>query len=280
MMTLDLRGIVMFKGKEADLCMIDRDGKGETMRLNGKIALVTGSANGIGRAIASALAREGAHVIINDIPSQRERADELSDEIEGIGRESMVCLADVSNTQEVSQMAERVLQKFGRLDILVNNAGFARVSKVVDMTDEQWDTVIHTCLRGTFLCSRAFIRKMIDQRSGKILNIASNAAWTMFPGFAQYCAAKAGIVAFTKVLALEVAEYHVNVNAIAPGFIGTEGALSRSPQDHIDRMKTQIPWGRIGRPEDLLGAVMLLVSDEGNYITGETILISGGLTMR
>ena len=280
MMTLDLRGIVMFKGKEADLCMIDRDGKGETMRLNGKIALVTGSANGIGRAIASALAREE---LMSSSTIFRHRESEPTNYLmrskESAG-ESMVCLADVSNTQEVSQMAERVLQKFGRLDILVNNAGFARVSKVVDMTDEQWDTVIHTCLRGTFLCSRAFIRKMIDQRSGKILNIASNAAWTMFPGFAQYCAAKAGIVAFTKVLALEVAEYHVNVNAIAPGFIGTEGALSRSPQDHIDRMKKQIPWGRIGRPEDLLGAVMLLVSDEGNYITGETILVSGGLTMR
>ena len=112
------------------------------------------------------------------------------------------------------------------------------------------------------------------------MNIASNAVWTTLPGFAQYSAAKAGIVAFTKVLALEVAEYHVNVNAIAPGFIGTEGALSRSPQDHIERMKKQIPFGRIGRPEDLFGAVLLLVSEEGNYITGETLLVSGGLTMR
>ena len=250
------------------------------MRLNGKIALVTGSANGIGRAIASALAREGAHVVINDIPSQRERANEISEEIKGIGRESMVFLADVSSTQEVNQMAEAVLEKFGRLDILVNNAGFPRVSKVIEMTDEQWDAVINTCLRGTFLCSRAFLRTMIHQRSGKILNLASNMAFAVFPGFAQYSAAKAGIVAFTKVLALEVAEYNVNVNAIAPGFTGTEGALSRSPQDHIDRMKKQNPFGRIGRPEDHLGAVLLLVSDEGSYITGETILVTGGLTMR
>jgi 3-oxoacyl-[acyl-carrier protein] reductase len=121
---------------------------------------------------------------------------------------------------------------------------------------------------------------MIDQRNGKILNIASNLAWTIFPGFAQYSAAKAGIIAFTKVLALEVANYHVNVNAIAPGFIGTEAALSLSPQDHIERMKKQIPFGRFGRPEDLLGAVLLLVSEEGSYITGETIVVSGGLTMR
>jgi 3-oxoacyl-[acyl-carrier protein] reductase len=250
------------------------------MRLSGKVALITGSANGIGRTIASALAREGAHVVINDIPSQRERANELFNEIKGIGRESIVFLADVSNTQEVSQMAESVLQKFQRLDILVNNAGFPRVSKVADMTDEHWDAVINTCLRGTFLCSRAFIRQMIDQRNGKILNIASNLAWTIFPGFAQYSAAKAGIIAFTKVLALEVANYHVNVNAIAPGFIGTEAALSLSPQDHIERMKKQIPFGRFGRPEDLLGAVLLLVSEEGSYITGETIVVSGGLTMR
>jgi len=250
------------------------------MRLSGKIALVTGSANGIGRGIAFALAKEGAHVVINDIPSQKGRANEISEEIKGLGQESVVFLADVSQTQEVKQMAESVLQKFGRLDILVNNAGFTRVSKVADMTDEQWDAVINTCLRGTFLCSRAFLRTMVDQRSGKILNIASNAVWTTLPGFAQYSAAKAGIVAFTKVLALEVAEYHVNVNAIAPGFIGTEGALSRSPQDHIERMKKQIPFGRIGRPEDLFGAVLLLVSGEGDYITGETILVSGGLTMR
>ena len=250
------------------------------MKLEGKIALVTGAANGIGRAIAIAMAEEGAHIIINDVPAQKERAQELTKEIEKIGRESVAFLADVSNTQHVTEMAQSVLQRFGRLDILVNNAGFTRVSHVVDMTDEQWDSVIGTCLRGTFLCSRAFLKSMIHQKSGKILSTASHFAWSAFPGFAQYCAAKAGIIAFTKALALEVAEYNVNVNAIAPGFIGTEGALSRSPRSHINRMEKEIPLGRIGRPEDLLGVVLLLVSDEGNYITGETICISGGLTMR
>jgi NAD(P)-dependent dehydrogenase (short-subunit alcohol dehydrogenase family) len=146
------------------------------------------------------------------------------------------------------------------------------------MTDDQWDIVINTCLRGTFLCCRAFIKGMMLQKSGKILNLASNSVWSIWPGFGQYAAAKAGIVAFTKVLALEMAEYRINVNAIAPGFTGTEGAIARSGPEHLRRMETEIPLGRIGRTEDLFGAVMLLVSDEGSFITGETILISGGFT--
>ena len=250
------------------------------MRLQDRIALVTGSANGIGRAIALKFAREGAHVVINDISPQQERAAIVCDEIKQMGRDSVVVLADVSKTDDVHRMAEAVLQKFGRLDILVNNAGFARPVKVADMTDDQWDIVINTCLRGTFLCSRAFIKTMMLQRSGKILNLASNSIWSIWPGFGQYAAAKAGIVAFTKVLALEMAEYRVNVNAIAPGFTGTEGALIRSGDEHVRRMERDIPLGRIGSTEDLMGAVMLLVSDEGSFITGETILIAGGYTFR
>jgi NAD(P)-dependent dehydrogenase (short-subunit alcohol dehydrogenase family) len=250
------------------------------MRLRDRIALVTGSANGIGRAVAVKLAQEGAHVVVNDIPSQQERAEIVCEEIKQIGRGSMVILADVSKTDEVHRMAESVLEKFGRLDILVNNAGLARPVRVADMTDEQWDIVINTCLRGTFLCSRAFIKTMMLQKSGKILNLASNSIWSIWPGFGQYAAAKAGIVAFTKVLALEMAEYRVNVNAIAPGFTGTEGALVRSGAEHARRMEREIPLGRIGSTEDLMGAVMLLVSDEGNFITGETILVAGGYTFR
>ena len=250
------------------------------MKLRDRIALVTGSANGIGRAIAVKLAQEGADVVVNDIPSQQERARAVSEEIKSIGRDSMVVLADVSKTDEVNRMAASVLKRFGHLDILVNNAGFARPVQVVDMTDEDWDIVISTVLRGTFLCSRAFIKSMMEQKSGKILNLASNSVWSVWKGFGQYAAAKAGIVAFTKVLALEMAEYGVNVNAIAPGFTGTEGALARSGAAHIERMEREIPLGRIGSTEDLMGAVMLLVSDEGNFITGETILIAGGYTFR
>jgi len=250
------------------------------MKLRDKIALVTGSANGIGRAIAVKLAQEGADVVVNDIPSQQERARAVSEEIKSIGRDSMVVLADVSKTDEVNRMAASVLKRFGHLDILVNNAGFARPVQVVDMTDEDWDIVISTVLRGTFLCSRAFIKSMMEQKSGKILNLASNSVWSIWKGFGQYAAAKAGIVAFTKVLALEMAEYGVNVNAIAPGFTGTEGALARSGAAHKERLEREIPLGRIGSTEDLMGAVMLLVSDEGNFITGETILIAGGYTFR
>ena len=250
------------------------------MRLKDKIALITGSANGIGRAIAVRLAQEGADVIINDIPSQQERARTVSEEIKGMGRDSMVLLANISKTDEVNRMAESVLERFGRLDILVNNAGFARPVWVVDMTDEDWDIVINTCLRGTFLCSRAFIKTMMRQKSGKILNLASNSVWSVWKGFGQYAAAKAGIVAFTKVLALELAEYGINVNAIAPGFTGTEGALARSGAAHIERMEKEIPLGRIGGTDDLMGALLLLVSEEGDFIKGETILIAGGYTFR
>jgi 3-oxoacyl-[acyl-carrier protein] reductase len=250
------------------------------MRLKEKVALVTGSANGIGRAIAVKFAQEGADVIINDISAQQARAETACEEIKNIGRSSMVVLADISKTDDVNRMAESVLEKFGRLDILVNNAGFARPVRVVDMTDEQWDIVINTCLRGTFLCSRAFIKTMMLQKSGKILNLASNSVWSIWPGFGQYAAAKAGVVAFTKVLALELAEHRINVNAIAPGFTGTEGAVVRSGPEHVKRMETEIPLGRIGKTEDLMGAVMLLVSDEGSFITGETILVSGGFTFR
>jgi len=150
----------------------------------------------------------------------------------------------------------------------------------VDMTDEDWDIVINTCLLGTFLCSRAFIKTMMRQKSGKILNLASNSVWSVWKGFGQYAAAKAGIVAFTKVLALELAEYGINVNAIAPGFTGTEGALARSGAAHIERMEKEIPLGRIGGTDDLMGAALLLVSEEGSFITGETILIAGGFTFR
>jgi NAD(P)-dependent dehydrogenase (short-subunit alcohol dehydrogenase family) len=217
------------------------------VRLKDKIALVTGSANGIGRAIAVKLAQEGADVVVNDIPLQQERARLVSEEIAGIGRNSMVVLADVSKTDEVNGMADAVLKKFGRLDILVNNAGFARPVRVADMTDEDWDIVINTVLRGTFLCTRAFLKTMMARRSGKVLNLASNSVWSVWKGFGQYAAAKAGIVAFTKVLALEMTEYGINVNAIAPGFTGTEGALARSGAAHIERMEREIPLGRIGK---------------------------------
>jgi len=250
------------------------------MRLSERIALVTGSANGIGRAIALALAKEGATVIVNDVPAQEDQAKRACDEIRKVGSDSMLVLADVSQAEQVGRMAEIVLGKFGRLDILVNNAGFTKVCRVADMTDEQWDSVVDVCLRGAFLCSRAFLKAMFDQRRGKILNIASNFGWAAVPGFAQYCAAKAGLIAFTKVLAMEAAPHHVNVNAIAPGFVGTEGALARSPREHVENISRQIPLGRIGRPEDLLGAVLLLVSDDGNYITGETVAVTGGLNMR
>ena len=254
--------------------------KGAQMKLREKIALVTGSANGIGRAIALKLAQEGAHVVVNDVSSQEQAARVVSDEIRGMGRESMVILADVSRTDEVDRMAAYLLEKFGRLDILVNNAGFARPVKVVDMKDDDWDIVINTVLRGTFLCSRAFMKGMMDRKSGKILNLASNSVWSIWPGFAQYAAAKAGIVTFTKVLALELAEYRVNVNAIAPGFTGTPNALARSGAAHVERMEKGIPMGRIGKTDDLMGAVMLLVSGDGDFITGETILIAGGYTFR
>jgi 3-oxoacyl-[acyl-carrier protein] reductase len=242
-----------------------------------KKAIVTGASGGIGRAIAVALALRGADIAVN-YNRKLEEAKVTAKEIEALGRNALLVKADVANSLEVNQMIDKVLEEFGRIDILVNNAGIFEVALVHEMTDEQWDRTLNTNLKGVFNCCRAVVKHMIKQKSGKIVNISSIDAHRGYLGGAHYAASKAGIIGFTKSLAREVASYGICVNAVAPGEIETEMTREELNQFRDEFLK-QIPMGRIGKPEDVAGAVAFLCTDEANYITGETINVNGGWWM-
>ncbi|MDR2018793.1 MAG: SDR family oxidoreductase [Syntrophobacterales bacterium] len=251
------------------------------MRLSGKVALVTAAAGaGIGQAVARVLAKEGAHVVITDV--HEERSVSVAEAIlaeYGVSTLGLKC--DVTKKEEVEEAVVRTLERFGRVDILINNAGTNRPSQVVDMTDEMWDTVINTSLRGTFYFCRAVIPSMITQNGGRIVNITSVAGFMgLKAGHAHYAAAKAGVMAFTRCLAMEAAPNCVTVNSIAPSFIYNEFIPRIYPEEEIERMYENIPYPRKGTPEDVANTVVFLVSDEGEYITGQTICVTGGSWMR
>ncbi|HHW41453.1 MAG TPA: 3-oxoacyl-[acyl-carrier-protein] reductase [Syntrophomonadaceae bacterium] len=248
------------------------------MFLENQVALVTGASQGIGRAIALALARAGARIAVNYYPDQIDRARQVVDEIKSSGSECIMVGADVSNKVDVEAMIAQVLEHFGSLDILVNNAGITRDQLLLRMRDEDWHSVLNTNLTGVFYCSRAALKPMLKNRWGRIINIASVVGITGNAGQANYAAAKAGVIGFTKSLAREVASRGITVNAIAPGYIETEmtGKVS-------DRAKEQflksIPLGRPGRPEDVAGVVVFLASHSADYITGQTIHVDGGMVL-
>lgn len=248
------------------------------MRLLDKVIVITGGARGIGRAFALEMARAGGDIIIVDLMIKP--AQEVADEIKSMGRESLAMEADISKSEDVKRMAGLVLRKFGRVDVLINNAGTTRVVKMVEMSEDEWDIVVNTNLKGTFLCSKAFIHSMVERKYGKIINISSVMGWVGACGYAQYCAAKAGIIGFTRALAMELAEYNINVNCIAPGVIATKGMLLRISEEEAKKQSQKAPMGRMGKPEDLLGALMLLATEDGSFITGETINVNGGWFMK
>ena len=236
------------------------------MQLQGKAAIVTGAGSGIGRAIAHGLAREGAAVTVADL--ELERAETVAKELRSAGARALVQQVDVADSADVDRMVEATVEQFGAIDILVNNAGVAVRAPVGEMTDEQWDRVIAVNLRGTFACCRAALRQMIPQRQGSIVNIASGRGIRGSPGGAVYGASKAAIINFTRSLALEVASYGINVNAIAPGVTDTPfWRANRSPEE-IDAV---LRSGRVGRPEDMVPTVIHLCSDAGEMLTGQTI---------
>jgi 3-oxoacyl-[acyl-carrier protein] reductase len=256
--------------------------KGEmTMRLEGKVAIVTASAGaGIGKAAVWAMAREGANVVVTDIHEKRTigLAEEIKSET---GRDTLDILCDVSKQDHVDNLIKETLKKFGKIDVLVNNAGREILAQVKDMTDEQWDTVMDVCLKGTFRCSRAALPSMIEKKSGNIINIASVAGWLgSDTGESHYCAAKAGIMAFTKCLAKEVSRYGIRANAIAPGLIMNEFLRRIYPPDFFETVKPMIPLGREGKPEDIANAIVFMASDESSYMAGETMCVSGGMYMK
>jgi len=246
------------------------------LELQGKVALVTGAAQGIGRAIALLLAQKGADIVVSDI--NLEKAEEAAKEIEALGRRAMAIKVNVADANDVEHMVGTILEKFGQIDILVNNAGIARDKLILRMTEEDWDAVLNVNLKGTFNCTKAVIRHMSKQRKGKIVNIASVVGEMGNAGQANYSASKAGVIGLTKTIAREFAQRGINVNAIAPGYIETPmtDALPEKVKDGLRRM---IPMERLGRPKDVAEAVLFLVSEASSYITGQVLNVNGGIYM-
>jgi len=247
------------------------------MRFKERVVLVTGSAQGIGREIAMAFAKEGADVVISDV--DLEKAKETSAEIEGLGRKSLAVTMDVSNFAKVEEALNLILDKFTKVDILVNNAGITKDNLLLRMSDAEWDAVINVNLKGAFNCTKAVTRPMLKKRSGKIINIASIIGIIGNPGQINYAASKAGIIALTKTTAKELASRNINVNAIAPGFIQTQ-MTDKLSEDVKQKMKAAIPLGKLGQPSDVACACLFLASEEAAYITGQTLIVDGGMVMQ
>lgn len=244
--------------------------------LEGRVALVTGASRGIGRAIAKELADRGAMVAINFFTSIS-RAQELREEIESAGGEACLLQGDVSDRQEGRRIVRKIMDSFGRLDILVNNAGITRDRSIRKMTDDEWLEVIETNLNSIFYTTSAALPGMIEQKYGRIINIASFSGQAGNFGQANYAASKGGIIAFTKVLALELAKYNITANVIAPGFTATD-MLTGIPGDILDQIKSRIPLQRFAEPAEIAKAAAFLICD-ADYITGQQININGGLYM-
>lgn len=248
-------------------------------RLNGKVAIVTGSGNGIGAATAKRLAKEGAKVAVVDLTE--ESATNTVQAIREAGGEAIAVGCDVSKAEQVEYAVERVVSEYGRLDILVNNAGVTRDRLIFKMSEEDWDTVLDVHLKGSFLFCKAAQKYMVEQKSGRIVNTSSVGAVGK-RGQANYASAKAGLQALTRTLAIELGQFGINVNAVAPGFIATDMTRRTAERQGLDfeevrKVASQkIPLRRVGEPEDVANVVSFLVSEDANYITGETILVSGG----
>ncbi|MFA6216277.1 MAG: 3-oxoacyl-[acyl-carrier-protein] reductase [Candidatus Omnitrophota bacterium] len=246
------------------------------MRLKDKVVLITGGARGIGRSIALLFAKEGAHIVVGDVNVQE--AERTAQEIEAMGRQSVALLLDVTDYVKVEEVINKILDKFGRVDILVNNAGITKDNLLLRMSQVEWDTVINVNLKGTFNCTKAVSKPMVKQRAGKIVNIASIIGVIGNAGQANYSASKAGIIALTKTTARELASRNITANAVAPGFIQTE-MTAKLPQDLKDKMLADIPLGTLGSPEDVANACLFLASGEADYITGQTLIVDGGMVM-
>lgn len=247
------------------------------MTLVGKVALVTGGSRGIGRAIALKLAENGADVAIN-YAGNTAAAEEVKAAIEQMGRKALLIQCSVADTDGVQAMVNQVVKELGRLDILVNNAGITRDGLLMRMKEADWDDVMNTNLKGVYNCSKAVMRTMMKQKSGRIVNMASVVGEMGNAGQANYVAAKAGVIGFTKSLAKEVASRGITVNAIAPGFIATDMTSVLSDDQKAEMART-IPLGRAGQPEDVANAVLFLASEGAAYITGQVLNVDGGMVM-
>ena len=247
------------------------------MDLTGKVALVTGASRGIGQAVAVELAKAGADVIVNYIGNEAV-AQETVEKVEALGRKALKIKADVGNADEVQAMVDEAHAAFGHIDVLVNNAGITRDGLLIRMKDSDWDDVLNINLNGVYLVSKAVAKLMVKQRSGRIINMTSVSGVTGNVGQANYAAAKAGVIGFTKTCAKELAARGITVNAVAPGFIET-AMTDVLPEKIKEGIAATVPLGRMGQPEEIAGVVTFLASDFARYITGQVLNVDGGMVM-
>ena len=245
--------------------------------LEGKIALVTGAAKGIGRAIALALAADGATVVVN-YNGSKERAEQVVEEIKALGADGMAYQCNVADTAATADMVKEVIKTYGKLDILVNNSGITRDNLIMKMSEEDFDAVIDANLKGCFNTIKAVSRQMLKQRAGRIINITSVSGILGNAGQANYAASKAGIIGLTKTMARELASRGITVNAVAPGFVDTD-MTQVLPENVKEAATAQIPLGRFGKPEDIANMVAYLASEKASYITGQIISVDGGMAI-
>lgn len=250
--------------------------QGNASSLNGRVALVTGAARGIGRAVSMELANRGAYVALN-YHASRDKAEALAEDLRALGAQCMLVQGDVSRKDEAQRVVQEVLESWKRLDIVVNNAGITRDKSIRKMTADEWDEVISVNLNGTFYCTKAALPAMIDQKYGRIINISSVVGQAGSFGQANYSASKGAVIAFTKTVALEMARFNITANVIAPGYTSTE-MLANVPGDVLEQIRGKIPLQRFCQPEEIGKAAAFLAS-EADYITGQQINVNGGLYM-
>ncbi|KAF1086733.1 3-oxoacyl-(acyl-carrier-protein) reductase FabG [Sporotomaculum syntrophicum] len=247
------------------------------MDLGGKVAVVTGASRGIGRAVAVTLAGLGAHIIVN-YAGHVEGAKETSMLVRDLGVRALIHQADVANQEQVDTMMQQALQEFGRIDILVNNAGITRDNLLPRMREQDWDAVLDINLKGAYHCTKAALRPMLKARWGRIINISSVVGLSGNAGQSNYAAAKAGLIGFTKALAKEFGTRNITVNAVAPGYISTDMTADFS-EENKTQLLSGVPLGRLGTTEDVATAVAFLASEWAGYITGQVIVVDGGMSM-
>jgi len=249
----------------------------EKQTFSGKVALVTGGANGIGKAIATQFAKQGAMVAILDV--FLDVAKETAKGIASDNQEVEAFACDITNTRQVNRVIKQVYERFGGIDILVNNAGIGDTSTPIEnMTDEQWERMLNVHLSGTFKMTRAVVPYIKERGSGRIINMSSQTGMVGEADFCHYSAAKAGLLGLTKALAKELAEFHISVNAIAPGVIETT-YFKKFTEEQMAKKRAVVPWGRLGKPEDIAYVAAFLASEEAEYITGQVISPNGGRTI-